>query len=37
MISPLGSRQRLANRRAIETIAIEHEDQRCKVGLGRDA
>jgi hypothetical protein len=29
-------RQRLANRRALETIAIEHEGQRYKVGLGRE-
>lgn len=29
-------RHRLANRRALETIAIEHEGQRYKVGLGRE-
>jgi len=29
-------RRRLANRRSIETIAIEHESQRYKVGLGRE-
>jgi hypothetical protein len=30
------TRHRLANRRAHETIAIEHEGQRYKVGLGRE-
>jgi len=30
------SRHRLANRRAHETVAIEHEGQRYKVGLGRE-
>lgn len=30
------TRQRLANRRAHETIAIEHEGQRYKIGLGRE-
>jgi hypothetical protein len=30
------ARHRLANRRAIETVAIEHEDQRYKIGLGRE-
>ncbi|EJN11820.1 hypothetical protein PMI42_04834 [Bradyrhizobium sp. YR681] len=29
-------RHRLANRRRHETIAIEHEGQRYKVGLGRE-
>lgn len=29
-------RQRLANRRHHETVAIEHEGQRYKVGLGRE-
>jgi len=29
-------RHRLANRRAHETVAIEHEGQRYKVGLGRE-
>ncbi|MES5483601.1 hypothetical protein QMZ05_12655 [Bradyrhizobium sp. INPA03-11B] len=29
-------RHRPTNRRAHETIAIEHEDQRYKVGLGRE-
>ena len=29
-------RQRLANRRAHETIAVEHEGQRYKIGLGRE-
>jgi len=29
-------RHRLANRRALETIAIEHEGQRYKVSLGRE-
>jgi len=29
-------RHRVANRRAHETIAIEHEGQRYKVGLGRE-
>lgn len=29
-------RHRLANRRAHETIAIEHEGQRYKIGLGRE-
>lgn len=29
-------RLRLANRRALETFAIEHESQRYKVGLGRE-
>ncbi len=29
-------RHRLANRRAHEVIAIEHEGQRYKVGLGRE-
>lgn len=28
-------RARLPNRRAIETVAFEHDDQRFKVGLGR--
>lgn len=30
------NRQRLANRRSIETVAIEHDNQRYKVGLGRE-
>jgi hypothetical protein len=30
------ARHRLANRRAHETVAIEHEGQRYKVGLGRE-
>jgi len=30
------SRHRLANRRAHETIAIDHEQQRYKIGLGRE-
>jgi hypothetical protein len=30
------TRHRLANRRAHETIAIEHEGQRYKIGLGRE-
>lgn len=30
------SRHRLANRRAHETVAIEHEGQRYKIGLGRE-
>lgn len=30
------TRHRLANRRAHETIAIEHDGQRYKVGLGRE-
>lgn len=30
------SRHRLANRRAHETIAIEHDEQRYKIGLGRE-
>lgn len=30
------NRIRLANRRAHETIAIEHDGQRYKVGLGRE-
>ena len=30
------TRHRLANRRALETFAIEHEGQRYKVGLGRE-
>jgi len=30
------NRHRLANRRAHETIAIEHEGQRYKIGLGRE-
>jgi hypothetical protein len=30
------TRHRLANRRAHEVIAIEHEGQRYKVGLGRE-
>ena len=30
------SRHRLANRRAHETVAIEHDRQRYKIGLGRD-
>lgn len=30
------TRRRLANRRAHETIAIEHEGQRYKIGLGRE-
>lgn len=30
------TRHRLANRRAHETIAIVHDDQRYKVGLGRE-
>lgn len=29
-------RKRLANRRAHETVAIEHEKQRYKIGLGRE-
>ena len=29
-------RHRLANRRALETFAIEHEGQRYKVSLGRE-
>ena len=29
-------RRRPANRRAHETIAIEHEGQRYKIGLGRE-
>ena len=29
-------RHRLANRRAHETVAIEHENQRYKIGLGRE-
>ncbi|KRR25935.1 hypothetical protein [Bradyrhizobium retamae] len=29
-------RHRIANRRALETIAIEHEGQRYKIGLGRE-
>jgi len=29
-------RHRLANRRALETFAIEHEGQRYKIGLGRE-
>ncbi len=29
-------RHRLANRRAHETVAIEHEGQRYKIGLGRE-
>src|SRR5579872_3750726 len=29
-------RHRLANRRAHETIAIEHDRQRYKIGLGRE-
>lgn len=29
-------RHRLAKRRALETIAIEHDGQRYKVGLGRE-
>ncbi len=29
-------RLRLANRRHVDTIAIEHEGQRFKVGLGRE-
>lgn len=32
----MSSRHRPANRRSHETIAIEHEGQRYKVGLGRD-
>lgn len=31
------ARHRLANRRAHEVIAIEHEGQRYKIGLGREA
>lgn len=34
MMQPL--RHRLVNRRAHETIAIEHENQRYKLGLGRE-
>ena len=30
------TRHRLASRRAHETIAIEHEGQRYKIGLGRE-
>lgn len=30
------SRHRLAGRRAHETVAIEHENQRYKIGLGRE-
>ncbi|MBR1150112.1 hypothetical protein [Bradyrhizobium sp. JYMT SZCCT0428] len=30
------ARHRLASRRAHETVAIEHEGQRYKVGLGRE-
>lgn len=30
------TRHRVANRRSHETIAIEHEGQRYKVGLGRE-
>jgi hypothetical protein len=30
------TRHRIANRRAHETVAIEHEGQRYKVGLGRE-
>jgi hypothetical protein len=30
------TRHRLANRRATETIAIEHDGQRYKIGLGRE-
>ena len=30
------NRRRLANRRAHETVAIEHEGQRYKIGLGRE-
>jgi hypothetical protein len=30
------ARHRLANRRAHETVAIEFEDQRYKIGLGRE-
>jgi hemin uptake protein HemP len=30
------TRHRLADRRAHETIAIEHDGQRYKVGLGRE-
>lgn len=30
------ARHRLANRRALETFAIEHEGQRYKIGLGRE-
>ncbi len=29
-------RHRLANRRAHETVAIVHDEQRYKIGLGRD-
>lgn len=29
-------RHRLANRRALETIAIEHDGQRYKISLGRE-
>lgn len=29
-------RHRLASRRALETVAIEHEGQRYKIGLGRE-
>jgi hypothetical protein len=29
-------RHRLANRRALEIIAIEHDGQRYKIGLGRE-
>ena len=35
-MNPVTSRQRLANRRSHEAIAIEHEGQRYKVGLGRE-
>lgn len=30
------ARQRLAHRRSHETVAIEHENQRFKVGIGRE-
>lgn len=30
------ARQRLAPRRDLETVAVEHEGQRYKVGLGRE-
>ncbi len=30
------NRRRIASRRVLETIAIEHEGQRYKIGLGRE-
>jgi hypothetical protein len=30
------ARHRLANRRALETFAIEHDEQRYKISLGRE-